>query len=548
MFFCWLPSSEEAGNICFHYSIRICKLPIDDHLKIPNTMTMNRKLAIVLLNFVLLIHGIAVAQSHSISIDIAVENSLKNKIKQDGRILIFLSTNPGREPRTQIWPATGQYIFAKNIKGLDADKKLSISASSNLHTTANWSLNNVPANTYYIQAVWDQDTQESRIDASGNIHSSVQKVEIAEPQEITLTLSDVIPPRKVVDHRFVKEITFKSELLSEFWGKEMILKASVLLPGSYFDQPNKVFPVRYNFAGYGGRYTRVNRIVGNKAFTDWWLSDDAPQIINVFLDGEGPFGDSYQMDSENSGPYGAALIEELIPHIESSYRAKGQAKYRFVDGCSTGGWVSLALQLYYPAHFNGTWSYSPDAVEFENYQLINIYKDKNAFVNEAGIERPVMRNTNGEPMMLLREFLQYENVLGSSNSYVTSGGQFSAHNALYSPKGEDGLPKPIFDPVTGEIDHAVAEIWKKYDLKLYAKENWAELGPKIQGKIYIWMGDMDHFYLNPATRAFDDFIVETENPTSDAQIVFTPMAGHCQNYSNKKVLMQMAEKLKKMEY
>ena len=511
-------------------------------------MTMNRKLAIVLLNFVLLINGIAVAQSHSISIDIAVDNSLKNKIKQDGRLLIFLSTNPGREPRTQIWPATGQYIFAKNIKGLDADKKLSISASSNLHTTANWSLNNVPANTYYIQAVWDQDTQESRIDAPGNIHSRVQKVEIAEPQEITLTLSDVIPPRKVVDHRFVKEITFKSELLSEFWGKEMILKASVLLPGSYFDQPNKVFPVRYNVAGYGGRYTRVNRIVGNKVFTDWWFSDDAPQIINVFLDGEGPFGDNYQMDSENSGPYGAALIEELIPHIESSYRAKGQAKYRFVDGCSTGGWVSLALQLYYPDHFNGTWSYSPDAVEFENYQLINIYKDKNAFVNEAGIERPVMRNTNGEPMMLLREFLQYENVLGSSNSYVTSGGQFSAHNALYSPKGEDGLPKPIFDPVTGEIDHAVAEIWKKYDLKLYAKENWAELGPKIQGKIYIWMGDMDHFYLNPATRAFDDFIVETENPTSDAQIVFTSMAGHCQNYSNKKVLMQMAEKLKKMEY
>ena len=215
------------------------------------------------------------------------------------------------------------------------------------------------------------------------------------------------------------------------------------------------------------------------------------------------------------------MEEELIPYIESTYRGKEEADYRFVDGCSTGGWVSLALQLYYPDSFNGVWAYSPDAIEFENYQLINIYKDKNAYVNEAGLQRPVMRNTKGEPMMLLKDFLQYENVLGRSNTYVTSGGQFSAHNALYSPKGEDGLPKPIFDPLTGEIDHVVAESWKKYDMKIYAKENWATLGPKIQGKIYIWMGDMDHFYLNPATRAFDEFILETEKNMIFYQKVYT---------------------------
>ena len=368
-----------------------------------------------------------------------------------------------------------------------------------------------------------------------------------ETKKVEIMLTEIIGPREIVDHKYVKEVSIKSALLSEFWNKEMIVKASVLLPSSYYDEPDKKYPVRYNVAGYGGRYTRVNRMIKNKSFADWWLSGEAPQIINVFLDGEGPFGDSYQMNSENSGPFGDALIKELIPHIESTYRGTSEAKYRFVDGCSTGGWVSLALQLYYPDDFNGAWSYSPDAIEFENYQLIDIYKDANAYVNEAGIERPVMRNTSGEPQMLLRKFIQYENVLGWSDSYVTSGGQFSAHNALYSPKGESGLPKAIFDPTTGEIDRTVADHWKKYDLKLFAKENWAELGPKIQGKIYIWMGDMDHFYLNPATRAFDNFIVETENPTSDAQIVFTPMAGHCQNFSNKKVLLQMDEKLKKMD-
>jgi len=484
---------------------------------------------------------------HPLSINLSIDEGIKTSIKPDGRLILFISENSRREPRTQTWPAAGNYIFAKNINELDVDEEFSISASSNLLSTASWTLDAVPEGTYYLQVVWDHDKEESRIDAPGIIYSKVEKVDVNSSKEIEINLSEIIAVRTIVDHKHVKEVSIKSELLSKFWDKEMTLKASVLLPSSYFDNPTKKFPVRYNIAGYGGRYTRVNRMINNQSFSDWWFSGDAPQIINVFLDGEGPFGDSYQMDSENSGPYGEALIKELIPHIESKYRGTGEAKYRFVDGCSTGGWVSLALQLYYPDDFNGVWSYSPDAVEFKNYQLINIYKDENAYINESGIDRPVMRNTSGEPLMLLRDFIQYENVLGWSDSFVTSGGQFSAHNALYSPKGEDGLPKPIIDPLTGAIDHSVAEEWKKYDMLLYAKENWAELGPKIQGKVYIWMGDMDHFYLNPATRAFDDFILQTENPTSDAQIVFTPMAGHCQNFSNKKVLIQMAVKLDNMK-
>jgi S-formylglutathione hydrolase FrmB len=275
----------------------------------------------------------------------------------------------------------------------------------------------------------------------------------------------------------------------------------------------------------------------------WWDSKEAPQIITVFLDGEGPFGDSYQMDSANSGPYGYSLINELIPHIESKYRGINTSETRFVDGCSTGGWVSLGLQLYYPDAFNGVYSYSPDAIDFENYQLINIYKDKNAYVNEYGYIRPIMRDTYGEPMLSFKEFIQYENVLGASNTYLNSGGQISAHTALYSPKGNNDLPKPLIDPKTGAIDTEVAEYWKKYDFKIYVKENWAELGPKLQGKIYIWMGDMDHFYLNTGVRGFNDFIKTTENPVSDAEIEFTPMEGHCSKYSHKKVLLQIQERV-----
>lgn len=481
--------------------------------------------------------------TYPLSVKLTVEDKVKNEVNANGRLFLFLSTQSRREPRTISWPSSGNYIFARNIPKYDASEEIMLSAAAEWISISEWSLNEVPEGTYYLQVLWDQDRKESQISAPGNIYSEVKKIEVNQAVDLEISLSEIIGPRSVADHKFVKEITFKSDILSDWWKQEMILKASVLLPGGYYDNPDKKYPVRYNIAGYGGRYTRVNNLIGSTRFTDWWFSDDAPQIINVFLDGEGPFGDSYQMDSENSGPYGSSLINELIPHIEKTYRGSGSPKYRFVDGCSTGGWVSLALQLYYPDEFNGVWSYSPDAVEFENYQLINIYKDKNAFTNEYQNQRPVARNTSGEPMMMLKDFIQYENVLGRSDSYVTSGGQFSAHTALYSPKGDDGLPAPLFDPVSGEIDIQVAEHWKKYDLLLHTKENWAELGPKIEGKIYIWMGDMDNFYLNMATRSFDEYLKTTENPVSDADIIFTPTKGHCANFSHRVILEKMDEKL-----
>ncbi len=507
-----------------------------------------KKFACTVLIFTLHISFIHAQKStFPVTLKLTVEKSIKANMKPDGRLFLFLSKNSRREPRTQTWPSAGNYIFAKNIKDFNANSELIISSSSDLTTNANWTLDKVPEGTYFLQLLWDQDIEESRIDAPGNIYSLVKKLKVDQSMEFEMSLSEIIGLRSLVDHKFVKEITFKSDTLSKWWGKEMNLKASVLLPWSYYDHPDKKYPVRYNVAGYGGRYTRVNGLIKNKTFSDWWFSDEAPEIINVFLDGEGPFGDSYQMDSENSGPYGYSLIHELIPHIETTYRGNGNAKYRFTDGCSTGGWVSLALQLYYPDEFNGAWSYSPDAIEFENYQLINIYKDKNAYINEYGNQRPVARDVSGEPMMMLENFIKYENVLGRSDTYVTSGGQFSAHVALYSPKGEDGLPVPLFDPETGDIDHEVAEHWKKYDMKLYAKENWEELGPKVQGKIYIWMGDMDNFYLNMATRSFDTFIKSTENPVSDAEIIFTPTKGHCANYSHRVALEKMAERLESLD-
>ena len=483
--------------------------------------------------------------TYDLDIQIRISEEIQSSIKSDGRLFIFLNKNPNVEPRRLTWPSLGNYVFAKNIQNLEPGEPITIQDGKGWIKTPSWSFDNIPEGVYYVQVLWDQDQSESRINAPGNVYSEKQKIELIRNQTGKFSLEKIIPPRDHSDDEFVKYIHFKSDTLSRWWAKPVFLKAAVLLPHDYKEGAAD-YPIRYNVAGYGGRYTRVSRLSGSGSFMDWWQSEEAPQIINVFLDGEGPFGDSYQMDSENSGPYGYALIHELIPHIESKYRGTQDPTTRFVDGCSTGGWVSLGLQLYYPEHFGGVFSYSPDAIEFENYQLINIYEDENAFTNEYGYLRPVARRTDGEPMIALKDFIQYENVLGSSNTYLNSGGQFSAHTALYSPRGKDGLPKPLFDPVTGAIDRAVAEYWEKYDFKKYCAENWERIGPLLQGKIFIWMGDMDQFYLNIATRAFDEFLKSTEHPKSDAEVVFTATAGHCVQYSHREVLSKMWDRVQEI--
>jgi len=506
---------------------------------------MKKLFAIALLSIciVLFIEPLNAQSETSTDYRVSFSEDVKAQVNPEGRLFIFFSNNSRGEPRTQTWPTPGMsnIIFAKNYSGINPYEVIAIGAPETWVSTSDMKINAIKPGKYYVQALWDQDVTESRISAPGNLYSEVVEYNIGSVNDIELVIGKSVPKRIEIEHELVRWVNMKSDTLSSWWGKDMFLKASVLLPANY--DPGKSYAIRYNVAGYGGRYTRVSRLVRSNRFMDWWASEEAPEVITVFLDGEGPFGDSYQMDSENSGPYGYALINELIPFIEEQYRGTTDPKERFVDGCSTGGWVSLGLQLYYPDIFNGVFSYSPDAIEFENYQLINIYKDDNAFLNEYGYDRPVWRETSGEPVMSLKDFINYENVLGYSNSYLTSGGQFSAHTALYSPKGDDGLPQPLFDPITGDIDKEVADHWKKYDFKLYASENWSELGPAVAGKIYLWMGDMDNFYLNPASRSFAEWLESTDNPKSDAIIEFSATEGHCTQFSNTKVLEQIKQRL-----
>ncbi len=292
-------------------------------------------------------------QSFSLSVKVKVGPEVKDRFQQEGRMFLFISENLRDEPRTQTWPnpSSKTHIFAKNIDRFDLATGLYIKNDDNWISTSGWTLDEVPEGEYNVQILWDQDIKESGINAPGNLYSEKQRIILDQTIELDIVLSKSIKADNVTSHDLSRVVEFKSEVLSHWWNNPIYLKASVLLPHSYNSE--KAYPIRYNVAGYGGRYTRINRLLSNEDFMKWWDSDEAPQIITVFLDGEGPFGDSYQMNSDNSGPYGDALINELIPHIEAKYRGTNTSFTRFVDGCSTGGWVSLGLQLYYPDFFNG---------------------------------------------------------------------------------------------------------------------------------------------------------------------------------------------------
>ena len=474
-------------------------------------------------------------------VKISVAPEVQPSFIMGGRLLLYFTTKGGKEPRNnsdvtvgitpENWNSQGTYI-------LDSENK------EIRHTDLAEGFVPLPKK-YYYQAVYKQNVDDGQINIPGNMYSTIDSVELPGSGMLNLQLNKVIPPFKIVENKFVLPVVMKSKWLSDFWGRARYLKASVLLPSGYFENPGKSYPICYHVPGLNGRYDGVNGMIKNKSFSEWWFSGSAPQVIYVFLDSQGPYGDSYQFDSENNGPCGKALTEELIPEIEKQVHYNKDSRMRYLAGASTGGWVVLGLQIFYPDFFDGAWAYSPDPVDFEHYGLINIYKDESAFINRFGYLQPESRTIYGEPKGSMQAAILDENVISRTNNYLVSGEQFGAYNAVFGPKGKDGLPSLMIDPITGKIDHKIAQQWKKYDLKKVLEKNWSTLGPKLQGKIWIWTGDMDMLYSNVATRFLKMYLDKTENPKSDAKISFTAMAGHCAEWSDVAVLKMVAEKAAK---
>jgi hypothetical protein len=474
-----------------------------------------------------------------------------------GRIYVILSRQDDEEPRLKVGWTEGIPLWGKSINALKPGDSGIIDGETFGFPLK--SISDIPPGEYYVQGFINIYTEFQRADghtlwlhndqwegqqwnrSPGNLYSDVEKVTIdsAGSQTIQLECKNVIPPIEIPpDTKWVKRIKFQSRILTEFWGQPMFLGATVLLPRGYDEHPDVSYPVNYIQGHFSIRAPHGFRTDEPEEenrwarrgyeFYEYWNSDDCPRMIAVTFQHPCPYyDDSYGVNSPNTGPYGDAIMLELIPKIEETFRIIRKPYARVLSGGSTGGWISLALQVYYPDFFGGTWSFCPDPVDFRYYQIVNIYEDKNAyyFQNEwMTVERPNLRSTDGNIRFMMKDENHYEYVVGDKSR---GGGQWDIWEAVFSPIGEDGYPRPIWDKLTGEIDHEAAEQCKKYDLRLYLEENWDSLGHKLAGKLHIYTGSMDSFYLNNAVVLLEEFLECTTNPYYEGVVKYGDRKPHC---------------------
>ncbi|TDQ17522.1 hypothetical protein DFQ04_2176 [Algoriphagus boseongensis] len=508
------------------------------------------------------------------SIEISIDPVLQEELS-DGRLLLIFSKNMETEPRFGINDnvETNQ-VFGMDFENYEAGSTLVFDPSSFGYPID--SLVNLPEGTYNVQAFiqkhetfvrsdghtvklpMDQGEGRQWARAPKNIYSLPQKIEWKKDQGISLTIDKIIPPvEEPADTEYIKHIKIKSEKLSAFWGRDMYLGAHVLLPEGFEENPNQYYPLMIyhghfpsDFGGfrtsppdpnlptddYSARFGIYGyaKIQQQEAYDFYqkWISPDFKRFIIIEIQHANPYyDDSYAVNSANLGPYGDAITYELIPHIEKEFRGIGEGWARFLYGGSTGGWEALAVQVFYPDEYNGCFAACPDPIDFRAFTSVNIYEDKNAYFKEGEFRktlRPGHRNYLGHIDAMVRDMNHRELAIGGDKS--RSGDQFDIWQAVYSPSGEDGYPKPIWDKYSGEIDSEVAAYWKEnFDLSYIMERDWETLGKKLEGKIHIYCGDMDNYYLNNAVYLTEEFLEGTGNPYYDGEVAYGDRAEHCWN-------------------
>jgi hypothetical protein len=494
----------------------------------------------------------------------------------DGRIILLVSRDFDREPKSHVEPnapLASPYIFGQNVDAMAPGAAVLVGDDA-----LGWParrLSDVPAGDYYVQAVLnryetfhladgrtlklppDEGEGQHWQDKPGNLYSKPIKVHVdpAHGADVSLSLDQVIGPivRKT-DTEFVRHIRIRSALLSRFWGRDVYIGAHVLLPKDFDKHPEAHFPLmvfhghypddisefrttppdpnlkpdystRFHLAGY-------NRIQQEEAYAFYkrWISPDFPRFLVIEIEHANPyFDDSYAVNSANLGPYGDAINFELIPAIEKKFRGLGQGWARFTYGGSTGGWEALATQVFYPDRYNGAFAACPDPIDFRAYTVINLYEDKNAYTltgEAARVERPGFRNYLGEVFATQRDMNYAELAQGD---HSRSGGQYDIWQAVFGPVGSDGYPRPIFDKVSGEIDPETANYWKEhYDLSHIIERDWGTLAPKLQGKIHIYVGIGDNYFLTNAVYYAQDRL-EALKPAYGGEVAYGARAEHCWN-------------------
>lgn len=447
----------------------------------------------------------------------------------NGRLFVVFSREAGSEPRFEIGeepaPALAAPFFAVDLADWDGSE-LEFQPARGFPLQ---DISELAVGQWQVQALLDSNDVLSDLNSPGNRYSLPAEITVGPgEQSVQLTLTETIPDETLpADTPLLKFVRIRSELLSRFYGQDMFLRASVLLPAAYREDSAARYPVLFHVAGLNGRYTRSLALLRDQEFMDYWMDSATRPAVIVFLDGESPFGDSYQMNSAVSGPYADANFTELFPALAARFPIDDRPFSRFVSGCSTGGWVSMALQILYPDYFNAAYSLSPDSPSFQAFQLVNLYEDESAFFSPSGMVRPSARETNGDPVFSILDEIRMEAAMGRRDSYVNSGQQWGSWNAVYGQPDAEGDPIPVWNQESGEINRAVVAAWRAWDLDYYVQENWSQIGSELSGKLHFWMGDMDDYYLTNGLRILEQTLSVLEAPAADAQFTWLPYHGHC---------------------
>jgi putative esterase len=464
-----------------------------------------------------------------------------------GRVYVAISreSTAQRTPIQQASP-TGVPLFSAAVDALRPGQAATIDVSTFGHPIQ--SLSDLPAGEYWVQPFVNVYTKFARADghtvwlhmdqwegqqwqrSPGNLYGEPVKMRL-DPKaggRIALVADKVVPALALpADTEYVKHIRFESATLTTWWGHPIYLGATVLLPKDYDKHPDAKYPVNYIQGHFSiqppGGFGR------GQEFDTFWLGEKTPRFIDVTLQHPSPYyDDSYGVNSANNGPYGDAIIQELVPAIEAKFRAIREPWARQLSGGSTGGWIALAHQIFYPDFYGGTWASCPDSVDFRYHQIVNIYDDGNAYWKDMGwmrVERPNQRRPDGNIQSMMKDENWYELVVGDRSR---SGGQWDIWEATYGPADADGYPKRIWDKKTGAIDKQVAAYWKEhFDLRNILETRWATLGPKVANKLHVYIGENDSYYLDDAVHLLDGFLKKASNPPFGGEVVYQPRAPHC---------------------
>jgi S-formylglutathione hydrolase FrmB len=359
---------------------------------------------------------------------------------------------------------------------------------------------------YAVQAVLDRDHSYNYTGrGAGDLVSGVVEMDLPGDAAQPLTLATVVPesdplqplsnvpaamravyPAAKTD---IHPIDFTSPALSTFWGRPIVLHGWVVTPPDYAAHPGQRYPTVYYTQGFGGTLRSLHDV--GVARWNEMKTGKAPPMIWVAVDQSSPTGTSEFVNSVNNGPWGEALTAELIPDLERHYRMDAKPSGRFLTGHSSGGWAALWLQVNYPKLFGGAWPTSPDPSDFHDLLGIDAYAaGANVYHKPDGTPRPLAQD-KGQMLVSIEDFTRREVVVGAY------GGQLASFEWVFSPRGADGLPVPMFDRTTGAVDSTVISYWKdRYDVAERLRRHWPDLKRDLDGKVHLTVGSADTFFLD----------------------------------------------------